>query len=990
MKMKKMCLLVLLMFVLGIFMIACDDESTNNEDPTNSENQTDGNDSVVDVTNPTVSLDVASIAYVDSEIQISYQVSDDVSQNEKITTTVSVMKESTNVEVSNDSFIPRQAGNYEVTVKATDEAGNSSVASKVINVFNVDDALINITTNDATADDVVEVTYKVSTLVTNIDDLEKSIIVTYEGEELTLDKNKFVAAVGEYEIKVVLTDSKGNYIEGIKTITVIPPYRQDRNLSQYQAPTNELDEDKLPLVDTNASQEVIKLSNNDLAMVYGAYRLDFVKNSSNQYVLQLVNIASGDKNAVYASNASQVMFVNNTPATVYLRGSGNSIATGYDSVVKTDYGICATKTFNGAAGSQVLIKDCYYFAAEKEVGAFNVRKSVQMVSVSNKDTGFASEYGFVSNGCNSAEWMVPNVVYKSYSGSSSTYQETYLGVPMIMLRNTANGYTLSLSRYQPIVTYLNNSYASLKLDNTNKGISVSYPANTGNRLYHDAKTGAMHVYDLTIRAEITDSYEEALPSVYNAHFNLQNQRIVNTDIDEVYSAICEDYKVFLHEEKQEDELSGKKYTSYGLPWRIYVETGEFGPYTYQSGFIGQQIPSAYNMMFYGLMNNDLESLQNGINVIDFWVEDAEMMSIAGVPHIWYDTWSDGFRSYPCFLRMAVDTMEGLLDAYLLAETHGLDKSSWYDALEQFGEFLVNNQNPDGSYYRCYNYGGEPYKNWDDGIEEPPGNICQSESKANTPMAIRFLGKMYELTGEECYYDAALKAGEYTYNYLYEIGSYRGGTCDNPNATDKEAGVYAMYAYDTLYMLTGDEKWLDCLKQATAFTMTTVIIYSFGVRQSSLKSGLPVYAGYTDGMSFISCFYGSGVDNYIAYIYHELFRIYVLTGEETYLKQAEFIQQNTKSIMNWDGALNYDYKSLVAEASGISSLSYGSADNGVWVTWSSVANAEPIAKMYNNFGNADVATFKNVDIEILRAQLENVGCGGKTHTFYENTVIEQVE
>ena len=226
MKMKKMCLLVLLMFALGIFMIACDDESTNNEDPTNSENQTDGNDSVVDVTNPTVSLDVASIAYVDSEIQISYQVSDDISQNDKITTTVSVMKESTNVEVSNDSFIPRQAGNYEVTVKATDEAGNSSVASNVINVFNVDDALINITTNDATADDVVEVTYKVSTLVTNINDLEENIIVTYEGEELTLDKNKFVAAVGEYEIKVVLTDSKGNYIEGIKTITVIPPYRQ--------------------------------------------------------------------------------------------------------------------------------------------------------------------------------------------------------------------------------------------------------------------------------------------------------------------------------------------------------------------------------------------------------------------------------------------------------------------------------------------------------------------------------------------------------------------------------------------------------------------------------------------------------------------------------------------------------------------------------------------------------------------------------------------
>ena len=47
-------------------------------------------------------------------------------------------------------------------------------------------------------------------------------------------------------------------------------------------------------------------------------------------------------------------------------------------------------------------------------------------------------------------------------------------------------------------------------------------------------------------------------------------------------------------------------------------------------------------------------------------------------------------------------------------------------------------------------------------------------------------------------------------------------------------------------------------------------------------------------------------------------------------------------------------------------------------------------MYNNFGNADVAYFKDVDIEELRARLESVGCGGYAHAIYENTVIEQVE
>ena len=76
-------------------------------------------------------------------------------------------------------------------------------------------------------------------------------------------------------------------------------------------------------------------------------------------------------------------------------------------------------------------------------------------------------------------------------------------------------------------------------------------------------------------------------------------------------------------------------------------------------------------------------------------------------------------------------------------------------------------------------------------------------------------------------------------------------------------------------------------------------------------------------------------------------------------------------MNWDGELGYKYKSLVAEASEVSSFNYGSASNGAWVTWSSVANAEPIAKMYNNFGYADVAYYRNVSIEELREQIEKI-------------------
>ena len=785
------------------------------------------------------------------------------------------------------------------------------------------------------------------------------------------------------------SDSNSNSIsEDIKDeIIVDKSHRKDRDFSKFPVPSNEINENELPAV-TDELGKVVVLSDQNLSMVNGQYRLDFVKNSSDKYVLQLVNIANISENE--NATSTNIMFVNEEPVRVFLKGSNQTIKCGYDTVTQTPFGIIATANITSTAGSKIKVEDRYYFAKENEKGTFNVRQAVIIEEANAADTGFASEYGFKSANNNSLQWFVPNNIFKTTRENNRIFKETQLGAPMMMMRDTSNGNTLSLSRYQPIVTYENNSYATLEMNNSTKAITIAYPSNEANRKYHDLTTGAQHVYDMSIRAEVTDSYEVASSSVYNAHFNLQNQRIVNTDIDEVYRVINEDYKVFLHATEQENEDTGKKYTSYGLPWRITIEDGEFGPLTYQAGFIGQQIPSAYNMMLYGVMNDDLTSLQNGVNVIDFWVDDAEFMSVVGVPRIWYDTWSDDFRAYPCFTRMAVDAMEGLLDAYRLAEAHGITKDSWYEAILSFGDFLVYNQNEDGSYYRCYNYDGGPFVSWDNGIEEPVGNICQSLSKSSSPMPVRFLGKLYEMTGDESYKDAAIAAGEYVYNNLYLTGSYQGGTCDNPNATDKEAGVFAMYCYDTLYTLTKDPKWLECLKQAAAFTMSTVLIFSYPVKQSSLKSAYALYSGYNDGMSFIVCDANSGVDNYIAYIYYELFRIYVYTGDTSYLKQAEFIQQNTKSIMNWDGALNYKYKSLVAEASSISTFSYGSASDGAWVTWSSAANAEPIAKMYTNFGYADVAAFKDVELSELRETLNNVGCGGYAHTVYKNTVVEQIQ
>lgn len=197
----------------------------------------------------------------------------------------------------------------------------------------------------------------------------------------------------------------------------------------------------------------------------------------------------------------------------------------------------------------------------------------------------------------------------------------------------------------------------------------------------------------------------------------------------------------------------------------------------------------------------------------------------------------------------------------------------------------------------------------------------------------------------------------------------------------------MYAFDTLYTLTKEAKWLECLKQATIFTMSSVLTISFKIptRVSSLKAAYSLQCGYTDGLSYICCS-GTSLDNYAAYIYYELFRVYIYTGQKVYYDMAEFIQQNTKSTMDWDGKLNYSYKSLTPEASTIYTFGYSSAKDdddveGVWLPWQSAANAEPIAKMYDTFNYGDVKTFENTPVSQLLEILNQYGVGGNAHRKY---------
>ena len=748
--------------------------------------------------------------------------------------------------------------------------------------------------------------------------------------------------------------------------------------------------DENPVSPTNVSDEAsfkrlgtanLKEEGTTLSIQHGDLFLRFIQ-GANGYD---ISVDCGDTPMFEVKNPlkSFIRYQESSKKTIAVEGA-------YSSVELTGYGISAKGVLHAPNGSALNIEDKYYIPTLKTPGAINVERNIAITDVSLKDLGFESIYAIktLSEDVSHLEFFVPNNVFGTFTNPSATqkyqyYRETTVGLPMVMMRDSTTGHAVSIARYQPVIDYSTESYASVSVHNgetssgeTAASIEVTYPSRDSARHYFEFKNVSRIVYKMTIQGFDSESYEDAMITSYNNQFILQDQRILDVDIDEMYSMIGEDSKAQIR------RLSNGTITTYGLPCEIAMESGELGSKSYQAGFTGQQIPMAYHMLLYGIKNNDDVSIQNGLNVLNFWVRDAHMMCESGVPMIWYEGGQCRWMGYPTFTRMAADAMEGLLDAYRICEANDIastDRVAWRDAVIATADWLVRAQNSDGSWYRCYNYDGGPYDASTDtsGVTWDPGNVARSTSKTSTTMPVRFLGKIYEMTGQQKYLDAIVKAGDFVLQNLYPNHYWIGGTCDNPDSIDKEAGVFAMYAFDTLYILTGEQKYLDALEEATVFTMSTVLVPSFKINPTSTdaRAANPLKSGYCDGMSFITCNH-NGIDNYAAFIYYELFRTYILTGNEAYFREAEFIQQNTKGATDYANLWDYRYRSLIVEASTIATFGFDTIN--YWLPWCSDANADPIARMYDNFGVADVGAFRDTPIAELRSQLATFGVGGHAH------------
>jgi hypothetical protein len=244
-----------------------------------------------------------------------------------------------------------------------------------------------------------------------------------------------------------------------------------------------------------------------------------------------------------------------------------------------------------------------------------------------------------------------------------------------------------------------------------------------------------------------------------------------------------------------------------------------------------------------------------------------------------------------YLRSFGDDMKATLRAYRREKLHGDLHPDWLAWARQFGDWLLTRQQSEGGFPRA----------WVPGTGE-----VADPSPASSYNPVPFLVLLSQQTGDSRYLESAERAAEFVWLAGQSRGQFVGGTIDNPDVLDKEAGTLSTEAYLSLFDATKDSKWLDRARVAADYAETYIYIWNVPMpvdEDDTLlhwKKGVP-----TCGVQLIATGH-TLVDDYMAFDVDEYARLARWTGDQHYLKIATLLLHDTKNMTAVPGR-TYDLK-----------------------------------------------------------------------------------
>ena len=492
------------------------------------------------------------------------------------------------------------------------------------------------------------------------------------------------------------------------------------------------------------------------------------------------------------------------------------------------------------------------------------------------------------------------------------------------------------------------------------------PAPIVRRRYHPVRAGLTQSYEVGFRFGQNESFLDMERNTWRWAWNTLKPPVMHLDIDVVRRAVVDhlDAHVLTVDNRAGvpflwDAVTGKPgshrtpmYTAAGpvVPPTPYPQ--ELGPEgnaelaawaksvgidmdpTYSElwrwpkvlmGFVSKGVEAADQLLREGDRDQSprgQKMRKDGLAIIDSFIRLDPMSPPGGQG---FDIHTGKPVSEPAdhvFLRAPSEGMRSLMQAYTREKRAGRDHPEWLAWCQQFADWLLKQQRPDGSFPRS----------WKDGTGE-----VNEASGTSTYNPVPMLVSLSQVTGNKRYLDAAIRAADYVWSDFGSHGVFVGGATDNPNITDKEAGMLSMDAFLALYESTREQRWLDRAKVAGNYAETWIWIWNVPMAIGADDAILHWKRGVsTVGLQGITARGPGGADEYLDWAVPDYAKLYKYTNDPHYLDVTRILLFDTKSMLALPGR-TYDLlgPGWQQENWGLGPGRRGLGSHRTWLPWVSV-------------------------------------------------------
>jgi hypothetical protein len=589
----------------------------------------------------------------------------------------------------------------------------------------------------------------------------------------------------------------------------------------------------------------------------------------------------------------------------------------------------------------------------------SVRRKVEVVG--NAPGGFASSVVLtldLSVGWSDVNYLAPGLLYgdPTYNGERSPggtlnyvarqflMREDFLPAPLFALsfQNGASVAVLDPSPRgdstadetklsQPVMTDARFQFGALGAWQANGGpieFGFSFPGTVSlygrgpdakpqwARRYHPITQGMVQNYQVSFRFGQNESFRDVTRNTWRWAWSTLNPPVTYIDVEQMRRVLTD------HMVAQAATIDGRT----AIPFVLSTVTDKLQwNWTMAAmGFVAKNIECADQLLREGDRDNTergQKMRQTGLAIISSMIQALPTVPLqatgydlaTGKPsdHIWLAPW----------LRNATEDMRVLMRAYRRERALGRQHPEWFNWVKSYVDWLVLQQREDGSFPRRWKTGSND-------VEEPSGTTSYN------PVPLLIMTS--EETGDPKYKEAAIRAAEYVWANWGTRGLFVGGASDNPNITDKEAGMLSMEAYLSLFESTDEPKWLERAKAAADFAESWIWIWNLPMPLDADDAQLHWKKGVsTVGLQGITALAAGGADEYLDWAVPSYAKLYKYTKDPHYLDVARVLLHDTKSMVALPGR-QYDMKGIGWQQEGWR-MGPGGSGRGVgghrfWLPW----------------------------------------------------------